>query len=306
MAELATVQRTSTDAAKFSTLRGRFIREIDAVYEVERKKLVRLRDQLGEVKRVWDNEGYDTTELTEALEEELDELRRRRDADLELAQIGLALNTISHEFDKTVGSLRDGFRRLKAWADENPELRDLYSNMRISFEHLDEYLTLFTPLDRRVHRAKIDISGKQIMQFLENLFGTRLERHAVKLIATKKFIGASVSSYPSSIYPAFVNLVDNAIFWLQQRSSDRRIELDAQGTDFLVRDNGPGVSARDRENIFALNFSRKPGGRGMGLHISRETLAKVGLQLTLDQTSLDGGAIFRISPASSQKQLEKP
>jgi signal transduction histidine kinase len=306
MAELATVQRTSTDAANFSALRGKLIRQIDVVYEMERKKLERLRDQLGEVNRVWDKEGYDTTELTEALEEELDELRRRRDADLELAQIGLALNTISHEFDKTVGSLRDGFRRLKAWADENPDLRDLYSNMRISFEHLDEYLTLFTPLDRRVHRAKIDISGKDIKQFLENLFATRLERHSVKLTATKKFLDASVASYPSSIYPAFVNLVDNAIYWLQQRSSDRCIELDAQGKDFLVRDNGPGVSTRDRENIFALNFSRKPGGRGMGLHISRETLAKVGLQLTLDQAKPKEGATFRISPASGQWQLEKP
>jgi signal transduction histidine kinase len=305
MAELANVQRSSTDDAKFSALRVRLVREIDAVYNAERKKLERLRDQLGEVNRVWDKEGYDTTELTEALEEELDELRRRRDADLELSQIGLALNTISHEFGKTVGALRDGFRRLKAWADENPELRDLYANMRISFEHLDEYLTLFTPLDRRVHRAKIEISGKQIEQFLQNLFGARFERHGVKLMATKKFIDASVVSYPSSIYPAFVNLVDNALFWLQSRVSDRRIELDAQGNDFLVRDNGPGISARDRENIFALNFSRKPGGRGMGLHISRETLAKVGLQLTLDQNAPKGGAIFRISPLGGRKIQEK-
>ena len=305
LAELATVQRSSKDADNFSALRIKLVQEIDTVYGAERKKMERLRDQLAEVNRVWDKEGYDTTELTEALEEELDELRRRRDADLELAQIGLALNTISHEFDKTVGSLRDGFRRLKAWADENPELHDLYTNMRVSFEHLDEYLTLFSPLDRRLHRSKIDISGKQIVQFLENLFGGRLERHAIKLTPTKKFLDACVVSYPSSIYPAFVNLVDNAIFWLQRRTNDRRIELDAQGNDFLIRDNGPGVSARDRENIFVLNFSRKPGGRGMGLHISRETLAKVGLRLTLDQSTAHDGAVFRISPSEGQSDVEK-
>ena len=305
LAELANVQRSSTDAHEFSALRAKLVRDIDTVYAVERKKLERLRDQLSEVNRIWDNDSYDTTELTEALEEELDELRRRRDADLELAQIGLALNTISHEFDKTVGSLRDGFRRLKAWAEENPELRDLYSNMRISFDHLDEYLTLFTPLDRRVHRSKIDISGKQILQFLENLFGSRLERHAIKLVATKKFLEASLVSFPSSIYPAFVNLVDNSIFWLQRRTKDRTIELDVQGKDFLIRDNGPGISARDRENIFVLNFSRKPGGRGMGLYISRETLAKVGFHLTLDQSSQQEGTIFRISSIPVQGQLGK-
>ena len=301
MTELGELQRSSTDAAKFGAIRVKLVGEVEAVYEAERNKLERLRDQLGEVNRLWEKDGYDTTELTEAMEEELDELRRRRDSDLELAQIGLALNTISHEFEKTVGSLRDGFRRLKAWADENPDLRTLYNNMRASFDHLDEYLTLFIPLDRRSHRTKVDISGKQIFEFLENLFSARLQRHTVKLAATKAFLKASIVSYPSSIYPVFVNLVDNAVFWLQRRPSGRQIELDSIGGDFIVRDNGPGVSARDRENIFALNFSRKPGGRGMGLHISRETLAKVDLQLTLDRSPAEGAA-FRISALKSSRE----
>ena len=72
--------------------------------------------------------------------------------------------------------------------------------------------------------------------------------------------------------------------------------LDAENEDLIVRDNGPGVSSRDRENIFVMNFSRKPGGRGMGLHISRETLSRVGLQLTLEPSSRVAGAAFRISP----------
>jgi signal transduction histidine kinase len=296
MAELESLQRSPRNIGQLGSVREKLADEINAVYATERKKLERMRDELSQVGRIWEQDGYDTTELTEAMEEELEELRRRRDADLDLAQIGLALNTISHEFDKTVGSLRDGFRRLKAWADENPELESLYRDLRISFDHLDEYLTLFTPLDRRLHRTEIDIAGKQIFQFLENLFGARLKRHDVSLIGTRKFMQASVHSYPSSIYSAFVNLVDNSIFWLQRRQSGRQITLDAQGADLIVRDNGPGVSARDRENIFALNFSRKPGGRGMGLHISRETLAKAGFLLTLDQENSDAGAVFRISP----------
>jgi signal transduction histidine kinase len=105
-----------------------------------------------------------------------------------------------------------------------------------------------------------------------------------------------LNSYPSAIYPAFVNLVDNSIYWLQRNRGEREICLEADGLDLLVRDNGPGVSTRDRENIFALNFSRKPGGRGMGLHISRQTLARVGLKLSLDQRQEGKGSTFRISP----------
>ena len=306
MAELERMQRATKGVDGLAETREKFVERIMSVYETERQKLERLRDQLNQVNRIWEQDGYDSLELTEALEEELDELRTRRDADLEMAQIGIALNTISHEFDKTVGSLRDGLRRLKAWSDANPELNDLYMDIRISFDHLDGYLTLFTPLDRRLHRTSIDITGKEIYDFLSKLFQVRLNRHNVILTATNKFLKSSMLCYPSSLYPPFVNLVDNAIFWLQRNHKrPRKITLDAEGNALLVRDNGPGVSARDRENIFAMNFSRKPGGRGMGLHISRETLSRVGLRLTLDPTTRANGAVFRISPDDSEDITRK-
>ena len=306
MAELERLQSATKRTDSLPKIREKFVRQIISVYESEREKLERLRDQLNQVNKFWEQDGYDSAELTEALEEELDELKTQRDADLELAQIGMALNTISHEFDKTVGSLRNGLRKLKAWSDANPSLRGLYRNIRISFDHLDEYLTLFTPLDRRLNRTRIIITGKQIYDFLSKLFQARLKRHEVILRTTKAFSNASISCYPSSLYPPFVNLVDNAIFWLQRnRDRPRRIILDADGDDLLVRDNGPGVSARDSENIFAMNFSRRPGGRGMGLPISRETLSQIDLRLTLDPAAGSEGAVFRISPDGGKGTAEE-
>lgn len=300
-AEVDRMQRTPRNQDGIAEIREKLINKIVLVSGTEREKLERLQVQLNLVKSIWDRDGYDSTELTEVMEEELLELKAQREFNLELAQVGMALNTISHEFDKTVGVLRNGLRRLKAWADANPELNDLYRDLRTSFDHLDEYLTMFTPLDRRLHRTKINITGKHIYDFLNGLFQMRLYRHEVELAPTKSFLKTSVLCYPSSLYPPFVNLVDNAIFWLQQiRGRVRTITLDSQGQDLIVKDNGPGVSARDRENIFAMNFSRKPAGRGMGLPISRETLSRVGLHLTLDPTSTNQGAVFRISPKKQE------
>ena len=300
-AELERLQRSSKGIEALSEVRERLVSEISSTHAQEKEKLEALRGQLVGVERIWSEEGgFTSSELTEALEEELDELKSRRDSDLELAQIGMALNTISHEFDRTVGALRDGLRRLKAWADANPDLEKLYGDIRVSFDHLDEYLSLFTPLDRRLHRTRIEISGKEIFDFLSKLFGSRLERHKIKLTATSAFLDTSMQCYPSSLYPPFVNLVDNAIFWLQSvHDRSRALYLDADDGDFLVRDNGPGVSVRDRDNIFSMNFSRKPGGRGMGLHISRETLERVGLELTLAQFSGLNGATFRIGKSKN-------
>ena len=53
---------------------------------------------------------------------------------------------------------------------------------------------------------------------------------------------------------------------------------------------------RDREIIFDRGFTRKPNGRGLGLHISREVLSKVGYQIYAAEPQLGQGVTFRIEP----------
>ena len=237
------------------------------------------------------------TEQLMAIEQRNLLLEEEAEADAQLAQLGMAIEIINHEFSGTIRTVRRGLRRLKAWADVNEGLGELYDSIRTSFEHLDGYLTLFTPLQRRLYRKAVEIRGSEIRDFLEELFRARLARHNVTLKATKAFVGAKFVGFPSNFYPVFVNLVDNAIFWLSQQNPEkgkRNITLDEKEGTLLVSDTGPGVDFRDREAIFEFGFSRKPGGRGMGLHIGRETLRRVGFDLQL----IDGdqGAVFGVMP----------
>ena len=237
-----------------------------------------------------------TAEQLMAIEQRNLLLEEEAEADAQLAQLGMAIEIINHEFAATIRSVRNNLRRLKAWADANEELGKLYGSIRASFDHLDGYLTMFTPLQRRLYRKAVEIRGSEIQEFLAELFQARLERHNVALTATSAFANAKVVGFPSSFYPVFVNLVDNAIFWLAQQNPqrERSIKLDETGGALLVSDSGPGINVRDREAIFEFGFSRKPGGRGMGLHIGRETLRRTGFDLKL----LDGneGATFGIVP----------
>ena len=296
--ELERLKRAKADAEVLSKKRRELVGKVDEVFERESERLERLKEQFDALERSWSNDGIDGLDLTEALEEELEELRSQRDLDLEMAQIGMAVNIVSHEFEKTVTALRQGFRRLGAWASANPDLAALYKNMRGAFDHLDGYLVLFTPLDRRLHSAKVDISGNEIYEFLVDLFEQRLDRHGISLDATEEFREFSLEGYPSTFYPVFANLLDNAIFWLQRiREQPRLIELDVNRGNLMVSDNGPGVSRRDRENVFLPRFSRKPGGRGMGLHVSKATLNREGYDLRLagKGTGAKQGAVFEIA-----------
>ena len=301
VADFQRTELSSFENDEFRRMRERWESNIREVWEKRSTLLESIRSQL---------EAIDLSGAASTLEDQLVAVEQRNvlleeeaAVDLQLAQLGMAVEIINHEFRATVGSLRNNLRGLKAWADVNPGLKGLYRNIRASFDHLDGYLTLFTPLHRRLYRKEVEILGSEIYTFLKDLFNERLARHNVRMSRTDAFSESVTIGYPSSFYPVFVNLVDNAIFWLSQRNPtvERTIELDAAQGAFMINDSGPGIPRRDREAIFEYGFTRKPGGRGMGLSISRETLRRVGYDLTLAEPTADDGATFLISPDNKDK-----
>ena len=175
---------------------------------------------------------------------------------------------INHEFQTSIRAIRENLRRLKGWADTNRELRPLYRDLRGAFDHLDGYLRLFTPLHRRLYRKPVDISGSDLVRFVRDIFRDRLEQEQIDLEATERFRERHVRLFPSTLYPVFVNLVDNAVHWLTGYLGRRAIIFDVEGDALTVTDTGPGIGERDRDAVFELGFSRKPGAPGTA-YISR-------------------------------------
>jgi len=246
------------------------------------------------------NNYITSDQITDALGEELEELRERVHADVELSQLGLAVSIIHHEFNSTVKSVRSSLRDLKAWSDVNDKLEGIYSNIKISFEHLDGYLNLFTPLNRRLNRKSEDIKLMEIKTFLIDLFKTRMTRHNISFKHTKGFAKGRLHGYRSTFYPVFVNVIDNAIYWLNQSNSEDkliRLHADTEGNVY-ISNNGLNIDERDKERIFSLGFTRKENGRGMGLHISNEVLESAGYQLELDEPRDGSKVTFKIALAN--------
>lgn len=270
----------------------------ERILSVTEKQSALLRSVLEQLRSVDITGESQTAEQLMAIEQRNILLEEEAEAGAQLAQLGMAIEIINHEFSGAVRSIRIGLKRLKAWADANEGLRELYDSIRLSFDHLDGYLTLFTPLQRRLYRKAVEIRGSEIRDFLKDLFRVRMERHGVTLIATTAFANAKIIGFPSSFYPVFMNLADNAIFWLSQQNPqhERRIELDERDGMLMVSDSGPGIGVRDREAVFEFGFTRKPGGRGMGLYIGREGLRRVGFDLLLIDGEKGKGATFGIVP----------
>ncbi len=278
---------------------------IDLSAAAAKNLLEPLRDQLASIaKAIQARESLEET--TAAIESSAEEYREQIEGYIELAQVGMALGIVQHEFGVAVRNIRNAIRKLKPWADSALDLKAIYRNLRVEFDHLDGYLKLFTPLSRRLNRQAIDLSGEEIRHYLDEVFHVRLERHSIKVVATLAFDQMKVHGYPSTYLPAFVNVFDNAIYWITtDRDSERLIRLDSDYIGFSIWNGGPGVERRIAERIFDFGETTKPGGRGMGLYLSREALRREGFDLTLASAGTDVHPMFRIAPAHNERIEDK-
>jgi signal transduction histidine kinase len=230
-----------------------------------------------------------------ALEQRAQRLEEQLEFYSDFAQMGMGVGILQHEFEKTAHDLRTAMRDLKPWADGTQQLKPIYNRLRNSFDHLDAYLKILDPLGRRLNRTKVEISGDQIRMYLLRIFRRALEENAIELKATDGFLVRKVECHSSALLGAFINVVDNAIYWVTNGAkAERIISLDADDQGFLIANSGPGIEERMRERIFEFGETTKPGGRGMGLAISKDTLKKEGFDLELMQAGSQVEPIFQI------------
>lgn len=240
------------------------------------------------------------------LQERVLDLESEADNNVELMQLGLSVQLLDHELEGNITAVRSGLRRLQPWARANEQLSAIVEDLRTAFHHLDGYLRMFTPLQRRLYRSRVAFNGADLLRFCRGVFDERLRQHNIELTATDQFRRFAIFGYPSSFYPVFLNLIDNAIHWVQESNRPRTILLDATADGLSISDSGPGIAASDRSAVFERGFSRRRGGRGLGLALASEILAREGWSLEASSSVQLGGAQFiaRRTKGEDQNDVE--
>ena len=272
-----------------------FEQELDSLAADSRRALSRVANLIRASEVLLASGAPAPADFAAAADAEIVELRAQADDQLEYVQLGMALAVVDHEFRATVASIRSDVRRVGSWAKKNPQLVGLYEDLRRDFDHLDSYLTLLTPMQRRLRRTKTTIKGSDISRFLNELFRERLRATRTEIRASREFEAAKIIGYASTFYPVFINLVDNSLYWIQSagpHASKSIIELSTRGETLVYRDTGPGIAEDIADRVFDFGFTTRPGGRGLGLAIASQVLHRADWSIALG--SRDGGAEFLI------------
>jgi signal transduction histidine kinase len=207
--------------------------------------------------------------------DEIEELREQVDRNIELVQLGLSVEIIDHELDRLYRGIRGHLSRLRLMVRNAPNASRLVDDLRGSFQHLEQRYKFMSPLYRGSYRLKDRIDGVRILTFCQDFLDRSLRSVGVKLEATDAFRTYAIEEVPAVILPVFVNLIDNAIYWLRDQE-ERCVLLDRCGEVLTVCDSGPGIHPTLFEEIFEPFVSTKPSGRGLGLYIARANLIRHG------------------------------
>lgn len=147
-------------------------------------------------------------------------------------------------------------------------------------------------------RAKL-IDLETYIQKVYSIYKRALDKHRINV--TIEQIGNPIRAKTTEavLLQVIINLFDNSMYWLQYRDDPRKIAiiLDGDSQCLFFSDNGPGVSEDDAPFIFDAFYSGKgEEGRGLGLYIARQLLARYGYAIRLckkqDLRPLEGASFI--------------
>ena len=234
------------------------------------------------------------------LERKNRELERARAAAVEATRCkGEFLANMSHEIRTPLSSIV-GFADLVDEEASEETRRGMLQAIRRNSEHLLSLVNDVLDLSRleadRVELERIPTSPGEVANDVVGMLEPRATEKGLDLVLEiEDGVPDLVALDPTRLRQVLINLIGNAIKFTEEGGVVARVSYDASACrlEIAVVDSGIGLEPRAIERIFEPfrqadgSTTRRYGGTGLGLHISRRLCEVLGGGLAV--TSLPGG-----------------
>lgn len=178
-----------------------------------------------------------------------------------------------------------------------PEARETLAAIQSSIADISAFCRMMLAASATNERRRaIDIPTE--LESFQELIGPLLTSHGIQLKIVCPCTGVfRTEMRPESFLCLLQILATNSMEWLRNSTTPSiRIQLsgDERNCTLVFSDNGPGVPAKIGDCVFEPLFTRKEGGRGMGLTVARQLVKSCGGHVDLLTDGRRRGAHFRI------------
>ncbi|MBS1143760.1 MAG: signaling protein [Proteobacteria bacterium] len=235
--------------------------------------------------------------MMKALEQREQELRAARDSALRFAKLKADFAaTLSHEIRTPLNGVIGTLDMLKM-GRMNAEQQELLSLAWDSSQYLLELINNILDFSRlEAGRMEVDTSDFAVQPMLDGVINMFHAQALGKGLALSASVAADVPPVISSdlarIRQVLINLIGNAIKFTEHGSVNLSIERVENGTllRFGIRDTGIGIAENLQSDIFDsftqadTSTTRRYGGSGLGLSISKQIVRLLGGEIGLNST----------------------
>ncbi|MEP4354320.1 MAG: ATP-binding protein [Lentilitoribacter sp.] len=246
-----------------------------------------IENPIDELKQLAVDNGWED-KLAPAIERTEKRYNEMQDIMLTAGMAGLNMSIAFHEIQHGIS---DAKKNLKSGKD-----------IKIILEQFDRFELLLDTYANLLKQEKLqDLELKSILQTNIDLSDVRFTLHNIIHscpVLTGEHPNFLIKAPRNLIVSAINNLIDNSIYWLDQRwgGKDQKKyihigvseEFD-RGPAILIADNGPGWRDISKEDMVKPFRTTKSGGMGIGLYYTDTVMQMIGGELLLlDQGSIDG------------------
>lgn len=233
-----------------------------------------------------------------AYKAEYDTMKYQWDQTRETAQLGVAVEIIDHEFNQLYAKINYSIDKL---SNDNlfTDVQQ-FQFLKQNFKQLEDKYDLLSPLYRISGVVAKDIKCQTIFEYLEKFFASKISSNVDTFEQTQAFKNHIINIKEPVIHTVFINIINNALYWLRN-SKTKHIKFDYfKDTDeIVIMNSGQKIEEHRLEKIFQLFYSNRPNGRGIGLYLSKQSLNEsyFDIYATNDKNyNLLNGACFVIKP----------
>lgn len=212
-----------------------------------------------------------------------------------MAALGQLAAGVAHQLNTPLGVIRLNLEGVQMRSDRPQLVVKKVDRAMVAVTRMQEIikrLLLYSRSDRSTQGCDLDQMVRSTLDLLEPLLSK--ER---LILGCELGCGARCAGNPDELSQVVSNLLINAKQACPQGGEIQLRTWSERELAFLeVRDNGDGVAPELRERIFEPFFTTRPvdQGTGLGLAICRETLRRLGGELSY-RDAPGGGACFRLS-----------
>ena len=212
----------------------------------------------------------------------------------ESASIETMVAALAHEIKNPLNSMKGAGQFLKDKYSSNPEISEFSSIILDEIDRLERYLNEFLSFSRGTRLA---VKPTNLYNYLNGIIMTFKHNMPCEIkFSVKKRDIPDIMMDQEQFRQVLSNIFANAkeaMSGMLTPYVEMILDSDDKNALITVKDNGPGISRKDLQNVFMPFYSKKESGLGIGLAISRTIIKRHGGDIKV-RSSLNKGAAFTV------------